>query len=125
MPLSIVPDQVDIAVVYGTDNYLVVQLTVDDLAQDITLDTVVFTVRSTKYATTPLVTLTNAPGGHSTPTTGETTFLVTSEHTQILVPTRGRYKTFPYDIRRINSSGEEMVHIEGTFSVHPSASSPA
>ena len=83
---------------------------------DITLDTVVFTVRDFVGGALKIQ-KSNGPGSHIEPVNGRTSFDILK--TDITDAQDGDRFYWVYEIRRIQPSGKETVHITGDFIVDP------
>jgi hypothetical protein len=90
----------------------------DDLGEpvDLTADTVKLTARDYKGGSLKLQKV-NGPGEHEDPTNGKTAFKI--EPGDIVDTQTEDTFYWIYEIRRIQASGDEAVHIEGPFIVEP------
>lgn len=114
------PDQRNLIMQRGTDNTLTATITDGDgRAVVITNDTVQLTVK-TGVGGDLVFTKTNAPGSHSDPANGETQFEIDPADTAAASETARTY--WVYDVRRIDVSAEERIHIRGDFTVEPTVS---
>jgi hypothetical protein len=85
---------------------------------NISLDTIIFTVRD-KPGGAIKIQIGNAPGAHKDPTNGVTEFTVTK--TDTLGDSTFHSTFWVFEVRRVRGiSGEEQVHIQGEFVIHPS-----
>lgn len=118
--LKIVPAEVNLRVMRGTDNTIEFTLTdADEVAIDITNDTVKFTARDAYAGTVKIATKTNAPGGHSTPAGGKTRFkILRTEIDDEAAETVAT--TWLYEVRRILAgSSDEILYFQGELKILP------
>lgn len=85
---------------------------------DITNDTVVFTVKTSKSTTTNAYQQTNTT--HTNPTDGLTTFTIPSATSATFAP----YTTMVWDVYWERASAEDVTVMEGTFDVEEPVRSP-
>lgn len=119
MPTSFLPVYIDLLLVRGTDNRFEVTFVDPSLGVpiDLTSETVKLTVRD-GFTGTQLLQKTNAPGQHSSPTAGKTILVVT--RTEIADAANAAIrKDFRYEIRRIQSNGDQNVYFAGFFQLNP------
>lgn len=115
--VSVVPSEVCLELVKDADTTFEFTLTDGkSVPVDITADTVQLNVRD-KIGGTSKLAKSNAPGSHSDPTSGKTQFTISdTDITDTLLP--HIVITWVYEVRRIQASGAEAVHIMGKFIVH-------
>lgn len=116
--VSVTPAEQNISVVRGTDNTFEAILTDGEgEAVDISLDTIVFTVRD-KPGGTVKIQISNAPGTHKDAANGVTEFSISKAD---ITNVSAIHSTFwVFEIRRIRPGGAEQVHIQGEFVITPS-----
>jgi len=113
--ISAVATEICMRVSQGSDTEFECTLT-DDQGEpiDITLDTVTFTAWDFIGGTQQIL-KTNLPGAHSDPVNGCTVFsLLISDY-----PTTSNLLSWAYEVKRIQSGGEEAIHIEGELLASP------
>ncbi len=111
------PAEIAISVLSGTDTtFEAILLDGEGEAIDISADTVVLTVRDALGGTLKIQ-KTNAPSGHVDPTSGSTSFSVLATDVPDISP--AEFQNWVYEIRRVQASGDESVHIQGAFLVEP------
>lgn len=116
--LDVRPTETRIVVPRDVDVSLVVTLSHDGVAPNITLDTVTFSVKTALAASTAVFEIANGPGGHTTPASGVTTFAITPARTAT-ASTRTPTQWF-YEIRRtVAGTLQEYVYAYGPFEVVP------
>jgi len=116
--VSVTPAEQNISVVRGTDNTFEAILTDGDGEPvDISLDTIVFTVRD-KPGGTVMIQISNAPGTHKDGPSGVTEFAISKADITNVSAIRSTF--WVYEIRRIRPGGAEHVHIQGQFIITPS-----
>lgn len=114
--VAITPSEVCLRIVRGTDSTFVFVLTDGDGNPiDLSSDTVKLTVRDYPGGTLK-VQKTNGSTEHLDPTNGRTQFTI--EKTDIVVP-GSDMMDWVYEVRRIDGSGKETVHIAGRFLADP------
>lgn len=115
--IVVAPGCGDIFLPYGTDNELVLVVKDEDQkAIDITADTVILTVKDGRGGN-QIFQKTNAPGGHSDPTEGETAFAIDAADISTAQPYETT--TWRYEVRRTAAGGEISAHLAGLFIVEP------
>ncbi len=119
--IKVVPTVRDLVVVWGTDVTFEATIEIDTAAIDITTDILEMTV-SHKIGGTVKITKNNAVGQHSDPTNGKTKFIFTASDLAPSGEASDNDVHWVYAIRREDSSGKESVHIEGHFTIVPTAS---
>lgn len=111
--VSVIPSEIDIELVKDADTEFEFTLNDgDDEPVDITADTVQLTVRDYLGGATKLQ-KTNVAGGHSNPTDGKTIFTIAN--TDIIDTLTDAQTVWVYEVRRIDGSALEHVHIAGNF----------
>lgn len=115
------PSALNLFVARGTDNDL--EFTIKDssgTAIDITADTVTFTARQSLAGAVRIPTKTNAPGGHTDPLLGLTTFTIAKEEIDDEVAPCSD-TIWVYEVRLISGAvgNPEFVHYQGDFTVKP------
>lgn len=114
--VSVVPSEVCLELVKDADTVFEFTLTDGDSNPvDLTTDTVKLTVKD-KIGGVQKLQKTNTPGSHSDPTSGKTRFTI--EDTDIIDTLTDKQTVWVYEIRRIQASAAEAVHIMGDFIVH-------
>lgn len=114
------PTEQNITVLRGTDNDL--QFTIADAsgtAIDISLDTITFTGREGFAGPIRVPKKSNAPGTHTDPTNGVTTFkLLKTEIDDEVQP--GSETSWKYEVRRVEAvTLDEFVHFQGGLIIKP------
>jgi hypothetical protein len=118
--LDLTPEIINIEVQFGTDNTITFQLTDEDgVGVDITLDSVKFTAKDELGGDVMIATKTNTVGQHTTPLTGETTFVLTKNNLTHASPQD--QVIWKYEIRRVFAGNlREVIYIHGDLVIQPS-----
>lgn len=118
--LDLTPEIIHIELQQGTDATITFQLTNElGVGADITLDAVKFTAKSDLGGTVTIATKTNTAGQHTTPLTGETTFVLTKNNLTTATPQD--QVIWKYEIRRVFAGNlREVIYIHGDLILQPS-----
>jgi hypothetical protein len=116
--LSLIPEPINIAIKQGTDAVIEFQLLRENLTPvDLTAHAVKFTAKDTFGGDVRIATKTNASGGHSVPVDGKTIFTITKTDTTTATP--ADEVTWVYEVRLVESNGQESVYIDGELRLKP------
>ena len=115
--MSVEPDCVNLSIMRATYNKLQVIITDGfNKAVGINNDTIDFIVKDERGGSV-VFQKTNAPGAHSNPSQGETTFEIDETDTATANETTSTY--WMYEVRRTNPVNDVFVHLTGQFIVRP------
>jgi len=117
--VSLLPVRLDLLLVRGTANPLLVTLAhpETEAPYDITLDTIVLTVRDGLTGSV-FLTKSNGPGSHSDPEAGQTILDLTAADLADATHA-GVVYDYQYEIRRVQPSGAPNTFFAGIFRLKP------
>lgn len=119
--LSLLPVEVHIKVVRGTDNTIEFTLTNEaGVPVNLAPETVKFTARKQPGGAVTIATKTNGPGAHSTPASGKTQFKLTKTDLADAAGA-GNVTTWYYEVRRVLTNADEVTYIAGNLVITPTA----